>query len=83
MGLDEYVIGEVKRISPEAPVLIVEVNQEDKRLGLASNVAANVSQFRCRTTPCCRSRWSATTPLKFSENNLRQIAAPNEYLIVD
>src|SRR5579862_7510290 len=45
VGLDEYVIGSVKRISPEAPVPIVEVNEEDKRLGLASNVAANVASL--------------------------------------
>jgi D-glycero-beta-D-manno-heptose-7-phosphate kinase len=45
VGLDEYVIGSVRRISPEAPVPIVEVNEEDKRLGLASNVAANVASL--------------------------------------
>src|ERR1700728_4165147 len=45
VGLDEYVIGSVRRISPEAPVPIVEVNGEDKRLGLASNVAANVASL--------------------------------------
>jgi D-glycero-beta-D-manno-heptose-7-phosphate kinase len=45
VGLDEYVIGSVRRISPEAPVPIVEVQEEDNRLGLASNVAANVSSL--------------------------------------
>src|ERR1700722_6479441 len=45
VGLDEYVIGSVRRISPEAPVPIVEVSGEDKRLGLASNVAANVASL--------------------------------------
>ena len=45
VGLDEYVIGSVRRISPEAPVPIVEVSEEDKRLGLASNVAANVASL--------------------------------------
>lgn len=42
IGLDEYVMGEVKRISPEAPVPVVEVRSEDQRLGLAANVAQNV-----------------------------------------
>lgn len=42
VGLDEYVMGDVRRISPEAPVPILEVNQEDKRLGLAANVAQNI-----------------------------------------
>lgn len=42
IGLDEYVMGEVKRISPEAPVPVVEVKSQDSRLGLAANVAQNV-----------------------------------------
>jgi rfaE bifunctional protein kinase chain/domain len=45
VGLDEYVIGQVRRISPEAPVPIVEVSEEDKRLGLSGNVAANVASL--------------------------------------
>lgn len=45
VGLDEYVMGEVRRISPEAPVPVLEVNEEDKRLGLAANVAQNVSSL--------------------------------------
>jgi rfaE bifunctional protein kinase chain/domain len=45
VGLDEYVVGHVRRISPEAPVPIVEVSKEDQRLGLASNVAANVASL--------------------------------------
>jgi D-glycero-beta-D-manno-heptose-7-phosphate kinase len=42
VGVDEYVFGAVKRISPEAPVPVLEVEGEDKRLGLAANVAQNV-----------------------------------------
>jgi D-glycero-beta-D-manno-heptose-7-phosphate kinase len=45
VGLDQYVIGTVKRISPEAPVPIVEVDKEDAKLGLSSNVAANVESL--------------------------------------
>jgi rfaE bifunctional protein kinase chain/domain len=40
--VDEYVLGEVRRISPEAPVPVLEVEQEDVRLGMAANVAQNV-----------------------------------------
>lgn len=40
--LDAYVSGEVTRISPEAPVPVVEVTSEEYRLGGAANVAANV-----------------------------------------
>ncbi len=42
IGVDEYVIGPVRRISPEAPVPILEVESEDERLGLAANVAQNI-----------------------------------------
>ena len=37
--LDRYIWGKVTRISPEAPVPIVEVTEENVLLGGASNVA--------------------------------------------
>lgn len=40
--IDHYVFGEVNRISPEAPVPIVDVTTEEDRLGGAANVALNV-----------------------------------------
>ncbi len=40
--LDEYVHGEAARISPEAPVPVVEVARETLRLGGAANVARNL-----------------------------------------
>lgn len=45
IGLDEYVLGDVRRISPEAPVPVVEVQNQDSRLGLAANVAQNVASL--------------------------------------
>lgn len=45
IGLDEYVMGEVRRISPEAPVPVLEVQSQDCRLGLAANVAQNVASL--------------------------------------
>lgn len=45
VGVDEYVMGDVRRISPEAPVPVVAVTEEDKRLGLAANVAQNVASL--------------------------------------
>src|SRR5215467_13107171 len=42
MMLDEFVWGKVRRISPEAPVPVVEVIEETYRLGGAANVAANI-----------------------------------------
>lgn len=40
--LDRYLWGKVERISPEAPVPIVEVEKEENRLGGAANVALNL-----------------------------------------
>jgi len=40
--LDEYLFGEVTRISPEAPVPVVHVQRERAVLGGAANVAANL-----------------------------------------
>jgi D-beta-D-heptose 7-phosphate kinase/D-beta-D-heptose 1-phosphate adenosyltransferase len=40
--LDHFVFGQVSRISPEAPVPVVEFDREEFRIGGAANVAANV-----------------------------------------
>src|SRR5438309_10483230 len=40
--LDEFIWGKVRRISPEAPVPVVDVTEETYRLGGSGNVAANV-----------------------------------------
>lgn len=41
--LDEYVMGAVNRISPEAPVAVVRVADTEHRLGGAANVARQVA----------------------------------------
>ena len=41
--LDRYIIGKVNRISPEAPVPIVEVVDEKQAFGGAANVSNNIS----------------------------------------
>src|SRR5215471_3323041 len=43
--LDEFVWGRVSRISPEAPVPVVEVIRESYYPGGAANVARNVREF--------------------------------------
>lgn len=43
--LDEFVWGSVTRISPEAPVPVVEVERESSYPGGAANVARNLRQF--------------------------------------
>src|SRR5512137_182404 len=40
--LDHFVIGRVTRISPEAPVPVVEHDHDEYRIGGAGNVAHNV-----------------------------------------
>jgi len=45
--LDEFVWGKVRRISPEAPVPVVEVERETYYPGGAANVARNLRQFGC------------------------------------
>ncbi|HEY0730395.1 MAG TPA: PfkB family carbohydrate kinase, partial [Pyrinomonadaceae bacterium] len=40
--LDEFVWGDVSRISPEAPVPVVDVRRESIHLGGAANVLANL-----------------------------------------
>ncbi|WP_457600023.1 D-glycero-beta-D-manno-heptose-7-phosphate kinase [Hydrogenivirga sp.] len=47
--LDRYLHGKVERISPEAPVPIVEVEREELRLGGAGNVANNLVSLGVRT----------------------------------
>lgn len=48
--LDRYVWGDVTRISPEAPVPIVRIQEKSEVLGGAGNVAANLSALGCRVT---------------------------------
>jgi len=40
--LDEFIWGKVHRISPEAPVPVIQVTSQTYRLGGAANVAANI-----------------------------------------
>ena len=40
--VDNYIIGKVDRVSPEAPVPVVDVTSFDSRLGGAGNVALNI-----------------------------------------
>lgn len=48
--LDRYIHGDATRISPEAPVPVVEVARVEDRLGGAANVAANVAALGARVT---------------------------------
>ncbi len=53
--IDRYITGKVSRISPEAPVPVVQMDQQEDRLGGAANVALNVralgaTPFICSVT---------------------------------
>ena len=50
--LDEYLTGQVGRISPEAPVPVLESTKVVKALGGAANVAANLSALGCEVVLC-------------------------------
>ena len=43
--LDRYLWGRATRVSPEAPVLVVDIEREELRLGGAANVAHNVKSL--------------------------------------
>lgn len=47
--LDRYWFGDVDRISPEAPVPVVNVTREEYRLGGAANVALNVASLGAKS----------------------------------
>lgn len=48
--LDEFVWGDVTRISPEAPVPVVDIRRESVRLGGAANVLANAVALGAQAT---------------------------------
>lgn len=52
LGVDKYTFGEVRRISPEAPVPVLEVSKEWNKLGLAANVSDNLKSLEVTSTLC-------------------------------
>ena len=50
--IDAYMWGEVNRISPEAPVPVVEVKKHENRLGGAANVALNLKALGANPILC-------------------------------
>jgi len=46
--IDEYLRGRVSRLSPEAPVPVVEIENEFMRFGGAANVALNLKTLGCQ-----------------------------------
>ena len=50
--IDHYIWGDCNRISPEAPVQVVEVKSESNRLGGACNVANNLLALGAQVYVC-------------------------------
>jgi len=48
--LDQYWQGDTNRVSPEAPVPVVRVNDQELRIGGAANVVLNVQTLGCKAT---------------------------------
>jgi len=68
--LDRYWHGGTSRISPEAPVPVVHVNQNEERAGGACNVALNIATLgaQCTVTGLCGDDEAARTLEKLLEN---------------
>lgn len=81
VGVDEYIMGAVKRISPEAPVPVLEVTEEDKRLGLAANVAQNVASLGGE--PILISVIGSDSGAEILKKLLQNSKVSSGYLIVD
>ena len=46
--LDHYLTGDISRISPEAPVGVLDAAKDDWKLGGAANVACNIARLGCK-----------------------------------
>jgi rfaE bifunctional protein kinase chain/domain len=81
IGLDSYIVGDVKKISPEAPVPVVEAKDSYYRLGLAANVANNVKALgaECRLIGLIGADLNA----KLIKDELKVLGLDSEGLVVD
>src|ERR1044071_199942 len=79
--LDEFVWGDVTRISPEAPVPVVDIRRESVHLGGAANVLANLVALGTRSSVVgVTGNDSANDRLRVE---LKEAGASNDTLIVD
>ncbi len=82
--LDEFVWGDVTRISPEAPVPVVEIRRESVHLGGAANVLANLVALGANACAIgVIGSDSAGERLRARLLEMSPIQQRNEYLIVD
>lgn len=82
--LDRYIFGQVERISPEAPVPVLKVSQEEFRLGGAGNVAANIATLGANDLllGVCGQDMFATEIAKLKNDGNRMVRCPHNRTIV-
>jgi D-glycero-beta-D-manno-heptose-7-phosphate kinase len=81
MILDEYVWGDAARISPEAPVPVVNVTSETRRLGGATNVLNNINSLGGKCIICGvvgNDEWG-----KYLINRIGELGISTEGIITD
>jgi D-beta-D-heptose 7-phosphate kinase/D-beta-D-heptose 1-phosphate adenosyltransferase len=79
--LDEFVWGDVTRISPEAPVPVVDVRRESMHLGGAANVLANLVSLGARGSVV--GVIGNDTAGRRLQSGLSDLGIQDQYLLVD
>jgi len=81
--LDEFVWGDVTRISPEAPVPVVDIRRESVHLGGAANVLANVVALGAQA--CVVGVIGNDSAGERLRGSLKEVSPsqPDDYLVVD
>lgn len=79
--VDQYYVGAVTRISPEAPVPVVSVKKRERRLGGAANVALNIKALGANPIVCSVRGNDAEGEWLYSR--LHDVNLENEGVIID
>jgi len=79
--IDHYIYGSCERISPEAPVLIVDTQKEEYTLGGAGNVIKNLVSFGAKTGII--SVCGNDEGFEIINNGLRDLNVDDHKLIID
>jgi D-beta-D-heptose 7-phosphate kinase/D-beta-D-heptose 1-phosphate adenosyltransferase len=79
--LDRYIMGTVNRISPEAPVPVVNVRSEKLALGGAANVASNVRALG--GIPLLLGTVGDDDTARIFKDTVESLGIRSEYLVVD